>query len=422
MTTTPAVPGALNIPTLTGHEIVEVTSGGSRKAQTTTQAIANLAPPASSLTLTDGTHTVASVGQITVTGGTVGGATPNATLAIAGGGLTGFTSSLVTTAPNDTINASVLAASGGTLIQDIVLAVKGTADDGFGAISLQVPDGTSTGGNKRGANAIDLQSFRATPGQVASGGFSFAWGQLCTASGDNSFAGGLGNTASGNNSHAEGNGTRASGIGSHSEGNHTTASGLNSHAEGVNTVASGANSHAEGDGTVASGISSYAGGRLATSRGITSAEAFGAGGSSPGQFQRGHYVLGAITADATPAVLTADQFTAGALNQVTLPNGANGALGAAYKFRGQVVATDTATGHSSGWDFTGTIKQAATAGSTALVAAVTPTLAGQDAALAATVVAISADITIGALAITVTGIAATNIHWMCDVQTSETTY
>ena len=40
----------------------------------------------SSLTITDGVHTVNSVGQITVSGATVGGVSPNATLTITGGG------------------------------------------------------------------------------------------------------------------------------------------------------------------------------------------------------------------------------------------------------------------------------------------------------------------------------------------------
>jgi hypothetical protein len=44
--------------------------------------------PGTALTLTDGTNTVSNVGQITVTGGTVGGATPNATLTISGSGVT----------------------------------------------------------------------------------------------------------------------------------------------------------------------------------------------------------------------------------------------------------------------------------------------------------------------------------------------
>jgi hypothetical protein len=54
-----------------------------------------------SLTLTDGTHTVSGTTQITVTGGTVGGTTPNATLTVSGGGAgytcpTGFTMSTTT--------------------------------------------------------------------------------------------------------------------------------------------------------------------------------------------------------------------------------------------------------------------------------------------------------------------------------------
>gem|GEM_PF-5946904 len=43
-------------------------------------------PGSGSITLTDGTTTVASVSQITVSGGTVGGTSPNATLAVTGGG------------------------------------------------------------------------------------------------------------------------------------------------------------------------------------------------------------------------------------------------------------------------------------------------------------------------------------------------
>lgn len=51
--------------------------------------VINSATPGSgagSLTLTDGTNTVAGTTQITVSGGTVGGSTPNATLTISGGG------------------------------------------------------------------------------------------------------------------------------------------------------------------------------------------------------------------------------------------------------------------------------------------------------------------------------------------------
>jgi hypothetical protein len=136
----------------------------------------------------------------------------------------------------------------------------------------------------------------------------------------------------------------------------------------------------------------------------------------------GHYVLANPTTNATPTVLTTTRGLSTGTNQILMPNGANGALGASYVFRGQIVGVDIATGHTSAWSFVGAIKQLATAASTALVAAVTPTLIAQDAALSSAGVAISADTTNGALAVTVTGIASTNINWMCDVQTSETTY
>jgi len=362
------------IQNLSGTELVGITAGADPNAKTTTKAISNLAS-GGSLTVTDGTNTVAGTTQLTVTGGTIGGSTPNATLAISG--LTGFTASLDTTAPNDTINASVLAASGGTAKQDISIVPRGDSDTGFAAFQLSIPDGTQVGGNKRGSGAVDLQQDRNVASEVASGIFSFVVGEQNTASGRDSAAIGAVNVASGHYA-----------------------------------VALGNSNTADADASLALGRNSLA-------RGIISAEVFGL---APG-FQRGHYGLIITTADATPTVLTSDGgFGPTANNQVALPSGANGALGATYKFRGQVVAVDTATGHSSGWDFTGTIKQRATAASTALVAAVMPTLAGQDAALAATVVAISADTTNGALAVTVTGIAATNIQWMCDVWTSETTY
>lgn len=60
-----------------------------------------------------------------------------------------------------------------------------------GAFSLQIPDGTAVGGNKRGKGAIDLQSYRAGAASVASGADSIAIG-------NNSKATGIGATAIGN--------------------------------------------------------------------------------------------------------------------------------------------------------------------------------------------------------------------------------
>jgi microcystin-dependent protein len=96
----------------------------------------------------------------------------------------------------------------------------------------------STGGNNRGANAVDLQVARVTtsPSQVASGATSvISGGQNNTASGELSvIAGGSGSTASG----------RGSAVGG---GENNTASGLFATVPGGrNNIASGENSFAVG--------------------------------------------------------------------------------------------------------------------------------------------------------------------------------
>jgi len=77
-----------------------------------------------------------------------------------------------------------------------VLLPKGT-----GANTAQSPDGTTTGGNSRGAYATDWQKFRTNANQVASGQWSsIIGGQSNISSADNSISGGRINTASGNES------------------------------------------------------------------------------------------------------------------------------------------------------------------------------------------------------------------------------
>lgn len=65
-----------------GTEYVRLATTGANWKATLSSIVSTLSPP---LTLTDGTNTVADVAQITVTGGTVGGTTPNATLTSSGG-------------------------------------------------------------------------------------------------------------------------------------------------------------------------------------------------------------------------------------------------------------------------------------------------------------------------------------------------
>ena len=122
-----------------------------------------------------------------------------------------FTESRNTSAPNATIPAHRWIPTGADTHIDIVLEPKGTS----GSVLGQIPDNTTTGGNKRGVRAVDFQRTRATSAaRVASGQESLIGngnsntasgqnaavlnGTVCTASGQNSFVGnGSSCTASG---------------------------------------------------------------------------------------------------------------------------------------------------------------------------------------------------------------------------------
>lgn len=91
-------------------------------------------------------------------------------------------------------HAQIAAESAGTGTANInlVLTPKGT-----GAFILgPPPDGTATGGNVRGANAIDLSTLRSNANQVASGTFAINIGVRNTATAQGSISIGDGNTNS----------------------------------------------------------------------------------------------------------------------------------------------------------------------------------------------------------------------------------
>ena len=94
-----------------------------------------------------------------------------------------------TASPNATVNHASLQATGATTNVSVSIVPKGS-----GAFSLHVPDGTATGGNVRGANAVDLQTARTAANQVASGASSIAIGTNNRAEGTRCFSIGYGNT------------------------------------------------------------------------------------------------------------------------------------------------------------------------------------------------------------------------------------
>jgi hypothetical protein len=138
--------------------------------------------------------------------------------------------------------------------------------------------------------------------------------------------------------------------------------------------------------------------------------------SSSGRQQLATLLLGRQTTDATATVLASNSSAASTTNQVILPNNS------AYTFQGTCIANVTGGGTTSGWKFEGVIKRGANAASTALVAAVTPTVIAQDAGAVTWVLAVTADTTNGGIKVEVTGAAATTIRWVVKIETTEVTF
>lgn len=136
------------------------------------------------LTQADAAATRSTIGAGTGTIGGSGGSTDNAVLRADGtGGATLQGSTFViqdvyTASPNNTVNHASIQATGATSNVSVSVVPKGT-----GSFSLHVPDGATSGGNARGAYAVDLQTYREAASHVASGLFAFVVGAASTASG-----------------------------------------------------------------------------------------------------------------------------------------------------------------------------------------------------------------------------------------------
>lgn len=259
-------------------------------------------------------------------------------------------------------------ALGGLAIQTI----KAIGTFATRALTADVPDSTATGGNARGTNAVDLQTVRVAATQVASGTTSgVLWGTSNVASAANSAAGGSSNTAS------------------------------------------FAGAVAFGIGNTAAGTASVALGRQSNSR-IRTCLAFSANQfAAAGDAQMAQFVLRGTTTDAATGVrLTED---GGAASAFTIMNLADTS---AIAFRGTLVASSAGTSAKS-WVIEGLIRRGVGVATTALPTAATVTSVFGDAGLATAAVAVSADTTNGGINITVNGVAATTIRWVCRLDAVE---
>lgn len=252
---------------------------------------------------------------------------------------------------------------------------------------------TPTGGNTRGNKAVDLQVQRSAVDQVASGDYSKVGG------GQNNKASGQYATVPG------GTGNTASGQGSVASGTNNTASGVSSVALGDTNLASGDYSKCHGRGNTASATGSSAEGLFSKAY-LYGQKSVAAGDfANPGDAQISDLVLRIATGDATPTNLFLD----GTSLTPVVPNNT------AWAFEGVVIARSSA-GNNAAFSFNGVIKN--NAGTTALVAAVTPSSIAADGGFAPTL-AVTADAATNALFITGTGIAATAIRWVCRLKLTE---
>ncbi|OAK61699.1 hypothetical protein A3K87_20650 [Variovorax paradoxus] len=300
-------------------------------------------------------------------------------LASFGAGLAFTTEALSTASPNATVNVVSLSVTSGTTNVDLALAPKGT-----GALTVQVADNATTGGNKRGSAALDLQTKRTASTQVASAQDSIVIGQRCTASATGAIA--IGDT------HTVSSPSYGSALG----GFTNTVTGYNGCSIGGlrNTV---------------DGLSAIAlGGRWQSGRGITGLVTFGAAGTTvaaAGKRQGELYAFAVTTTDATPTSMGTDGASGGNDNQAILTNSS------VMMISGVVMARQNATGDAKGWTFSALVKRGANAAATSIVGSPTVTVTGADSGASAWTIALTADTTNGGLAIRVTGEASKSLTW-----------
>lgn len=289
---------------------------------------------------------------------------------------------------------------------DVVVAPKGT-----GAFSLQIADGTATGGNDRGLHAVDLQKTRSAANEVASGTSSFVVGTGNRASGSGTVAAGSNNVAANSNSIALGVSCTSSGIAAVAAGSNATASAAYATALGQFVTASGTAARAHGSSCTADGEYSSAVGLNADCQGIYGKHAFAAGRfSADGDAQAADYPLRRSTNSASPAPLTTNASTAFTDNQIVLQDNS------LIAFEALVVGRDTSGTDACAYRIFGLAKRGASAATTAIVGSLQVDTIKTNASLDVTAIA---DTTNGAVQIQVTGLAATTIHWHASVRTSE---
>ena len=277
-------------------------------------------------------------------------------------------------------------------------------------LSFYTPHGVVVGGGNN--QATGSYSF------IGGGGDAGTAANRNVASGDwSTVGGGAKNTASGIASVVAGGGTDGAGFYAN------TASGIASVISGgTNNAASATLSTIIGGGNNVANAqySVVLGSTFGTTRGIQGNTVIAANNvpitTTTGVSQSAILVLGTQTTDATATVLRSSTAAASGTNQVTLPNNS------AYYFKGSVIANVTAAANGASWSFEGSIMRGANAASTVLIGTPSVNRVASTSGATAWSITVTADTTNGALAITVTGAAATTIRWVAKIETTEVTF
>jgi hypothetical protein len=265
---------------------------------------------------------------------------------------------------------------------------------GTGAFQLCIPDGTTVGGNKRGANAIDLQgpSQRTSAAQVASGATAVAIGASNQASGAQAVAIGNGNVASSSATVALGDQATAS-------ANYALALGQVNTASATYSVSIGSYSVCNGVNAITLGVNAY-------TNALTGQLTLGSGAGTSVISQWSLLQLRAVTTTTAATVLTANASTAATTNQLTLRNNS------AVRVKILAIARDE-TNNTDAKEWTGDalITRGSTAASTAFVGSDTLTSTFATSGASGWTLALSIDTTNGALQITATSSTTDSVRW-----------
>lgn len=360
------------------------------------------------------TYSVVAGSNITVTPVTSGSLTTFSVTA-ASATLTNWTEGLSSTSTNSvTPVVSFSATNAGTNV-DAVIFPKG-----WGSFMLQVPDGTTTGGNKRGKYSADFQTSRSAANQICGDDYSGLFGinNRISGGGAYNFLTGNTNVLSGciSSSAAGDVNTLTSTTSTHIFGSHISSTASYAAAFGYGHTHGGTATFATGQGHTTSGLYTVVEGRYGDDNGkrCRFVKACDNDALAVGVSQKSDWVLAAKTTGTVSVVMTSDASGASAAtNQINLQNNS------VYYMQGTIVAKQSSSSNVAVWTVSVRIYRGANAASTTVTGATvtaventpgwgTPTL--------------TADTTYGGLQIGVSGATATNVRWTFSGTTTEVVY